>query len=113
MQFAFSSNAFTNFSLKDSIKQISKVGYTGVEIMCDIPHAYPPTLTRQKIIEPSCLSFGPSAALHSPAHILICTGECALQTNQNPAQSGTIIFDRDPKQIGCLTSHVLGSKMAA
>jgi sugar phosphate isomerase/epimerase len=51
MKFAFSSNAFTNFSLEDSIKQISEVGYTGVEIMCDVPHAYPPTLTGQKIIE--------------------------------------------------------------
>ncbi|MDH3575271.1 MAG: hypothetical protein OEM90_16880, partial [Desulfobacteraceae bacterium] len=25
-----------------------------------------------------CLSFGPSTALHPPAHILICTGGCAL-----------------------------------
>ncbi|HSM75338.1 MAG TPA: hypothetical protein VK852_11895, partial [Desulfobacterales bacterium] len=33
----------------------------------------------------SCLSFGPSPALHSPAHIPICAGECAWVTNQNPA----------------------------
>jgi hypothetical protein len=40
---------------------------------------------RQKIAPPSCLSFGPTdfrcGALHPPAHILICTGGCALQLN--------------------------------
>jgi sugar phosphate isomerase/epimerase len=49
MKFAFSSNAFTNFSLIESIKQIAKVGYKGVEIMCDVPHGYPPSLNNQKI----------------------------------------------------------------
>ena len=51
MKFAFSSNAFTNFSLIDSIKEISQVGYSGIEILCDIPHAYPPNLNRDKIDE--------------------------------------------------------------
>lgn len=51
MQFAFSSNAFTNFSLIDSITQISQVGYKGVEIMCDKPHAYPPDLDDALISE--------------------------------------------------------------
>jgi sugar phosphate isomerase/epimerase len=49
MKFAFSSNAFTNFTLLDSIKEISEVGFTGIEIMCDTPHAYPPSLTTEKI----------------------------------------------------------------
>ena len=51
MKFAFSSNAFTNFSLIDSIKEISQVGYSGIEILCDIPHAYPPSLNHEKIDE--------------------------------------------------------------
>lgn len=51
MQFAFSSNAFTNFSLIDSITEISKIGYTGVELMCDKPHAYPPTLGSSDIVK--------------------------------------------------------------
>lgn len=51
MKFAFSSNAFTNFSLKDAIKEISQVGYSGLEIMCDVPHAYPPNLSVEKIEE--------------------------------------------------------------
>jgi hypothetical protein len=44
----------------------------------------------------SCLSFGPSPALHSPAHIPICAGECAWVTNQNPAPYCAIIYCRDP-----------------
>jgi sugar phosphate isomerase/epimerase len=51
MKFAFSSNAFTNFSLIDSIEKISQVGYSGIEIMCDVPHAYPPNLTDGQIKE--------------------------------------------------------------
>ncbi|HKR74987.1 MAG TPA: sugar phosphate isomerase/epimerase [Candidatus Nitrosocosmicus sp.] len=51
MKFAFSSNAFTNFSLLDSIEKISQVGYSGIEIMCDVPHAYPPNMTNEKINE--------------------------------------------------------------
>jgi sugar phosphate isomerase/epimerase len=39
---AFSTNAFKRYSLEDSIKGIAKIGYRGVEILCDIPHAYPP-----------------------------------------------------------------------
>jgi hypothetical protein len=53
---------------------------------------------RQKIIPPPGLSLRPSAALHPPAHILICTGGCALQTNTNPAQSGGIISCLRPKR---------------
>ena len=39
---AFSTNAFKRYSLDDSIREIAKLGYGGVEILCDIPHAYPP-----------------------------------------------------------------------
>jgi len=51
MKFAFSSNAFTNFTLLDAIREISQVGYSGIEIMCDVPHAYPPNLSPEKIDE--------------------------------------------------------------
>ncbi|HEU5120624.1 MAG TPA: TIM barrel protein, partial [Candidatus Nitrosocosmicus sp.] len=51
MKIAFSSNAFTNYSLIDSIKMISQVGYGGIEIMSDVPHAYPPNLSRDLIAE--------------------------------------------------------------
>ncbi len=41
MKLAFSSNAYTNFSLINSIVDTSKIGYKGIEIMCDSPHAFP------------------------------------------------------------------------
>lgn len=47
MKLAFSTNAFKRFSLEDSIRQIGDVGYEGVEILCDIPHLYPPLLTQE------------------------------------------------------------------
>src|SRR5919106_1097566 len=40
IKLAFSTNAFKRYSLEDSIREIAKVGYSGVEILCDIPHAY-------------------------------------------------------------------------
>ncbi len=51
MQFAFSTNAFKRFSLKDTINTLAEIGYEGVEILCDIPHAYPKTLTNSDINE--------------------------------------------------------------
>jgi len=42
MKLAFSTNAFKRYSLEDSVHEIAKIGYKGVEILCDVPHAYPP-----------------------------------------------------------------------
>ena len=50
MKIGFSANAFTKFSLLDTIKIISKIGYDGIEIVVDQPHAFLP-LTRDKIKE--------------------------------------------------------------
>ena len=46
---AFSTNAFKRYSLEDSISEIAKVGYRGVEILCDIPHAYAPTFKDDQV----------------------------------------------------------------
>lgn len=54
LRFAFSSNAFRNFSLAQTIEGLGKIGYKGIEIMADRPHAYPPDLDSgdiRKIIE--------------------------------------------------------------
>jgi len=48
MKFAFSTNAYRNYSLEEAINSIASVGYQGVEIMCDKPHAFPP-LSSDKI----------------------------------------------------------------
>jgi sugar phosphate isomerase/epimerase len=42
MKLGFSSNAFKRFSLEQCIPLISQIGYSGIEILCDVPHAYPP-----------------------------------------------------------------------
>jgi sugar phosphate isomerase/epimerase len=41
MKLAFSTNAFTRFSLTDAIRGIKEAGFAGVEILADAPHAYP------------------------------------------------------------------------
>jgi sugar phosphate isomerase/epimerase len=42
MKLAFSSNAFKKFSLERFFTLISQIGYSAIEILCDVPHAYPP-----------------------------------------------------------------------
>src|SRR5438132_936682 len=41
MKLAFSTNAYTRFGLLDAIRGIKRAGFTGVEILADVPHAYP------------------------------------------------------------------------
>ncbi len=51
MKFAFSSNAFTRHTLSDTISILAEIGYEGIEIMADVPHAYPTHMTRRDIAE--------------------------------------------------------------
>jgi sugar phosphate isomerase/epimerase len=51
MQLAFSTNAYTRFSLIEAMRGIKAAGFAGVEILADSPHAYPDTLTRAQIAE--------------------------------------------------------------
>jgi sugar phosphate isomerase/epimerase len=41
MNLAFSTNAYTRFELVDAIRDIAMAGFGGVEILADVPHAYP------------------------------------------------------------------------
>jgi len=50
MKLGFSANAFSNNSLLYSIEVISKMGYDGIEIVLDTPHAFLP-LSKKKIIQ--------------------------------------------------------------
>ena len=43
MKLAFSTNAFKKNTLAEAIDAIADIGYAGVEIMADVPHAYPPS----------------------------------------------------------------------
>ena len=48
MKTGFSTNAFTKFSLLETIEIISDVGYNGLEIVADTPHAFLP-LSNEKL----------------------------------------------------------------
>jgi sugar phosphate isomerase/epimerase len=41
IRLAFSTNAFKKNTLAEAVDAISDIGYRGVEIMADVPHAYP------------------------------------------------------------------------
>jgi sugar phosphate isomerase/epimerase len=41
MKLAFSTNAFTRFPLGEAFTGIKEAGFAGVEILADVPHAYP------------------------------------------------------------------------
>ncbi len=49
MDFSFSSNAFLRYGLLDTIEVLSRIGYKGIEIMADVPHAFPLHLTDEDI----------------------------------------------------------------
>jgi sugar phosphate isomerase/epimerase len=48
MRFAFSTNAYLNFSFTEAVRRLAALGYTGVEIMADVPHAWPAFLLPQQ-----------------------------------------------------------------
>jgi len=41
MKLAFSTNAYLRFPFADAVRRIAALGYAGVEIMADVPHAWP------------------------------------------------------------------------
>jgi sugar phosphate isomerase/epimerase len=41
MNLAFSSNAYLRFSFAEAARRIAAAGYRGIEIMADVPHAWP------------------------------------------------------------------------
>jgi sugar phosphate isomerase/epimerase len=41
MQLAFSTNAYLHHSFPDAVGRLASIGYRGVEIMADVPHAWP------------------------------------------------------------------------
>jgi sugar phosphate isomerase/epimerase len=48
MKLAFSSNAYMHFSVEETIDRIADVGYTGIEILADVPHAWPAGLLESR-----------------------------------------------------------------
>ena len=48
MQLAYSSNAYTKYPVEDAIARIASLGYAGIEILADVPHAWPADMTPLK-----------------------------------------------------------------
>ena len=49
MILGYSTNAFTHYSLDQSLQKIADLGFFGVEIMCDRPHLYPPDYDQSRL----------------------------------------------------------------
>jgi sugar phosphate isomerase/epimerase len=48
MKLAFSSNAYLHFSIEETIARVADAGYTGIEILADVPHAWPAGLLDER-----------------------------------------------------------------
>jgi fructoselysine 3-epimerase len=45
MRLAFSTNAYMRFSLSEALQGIRRAGFLGAEILADVPHAYPASIS--------------------------------------------------------------------
>jgi len=48
MNLAFSSNAYTRVSIEETIRRIAGLGYRGLELLADVPHAWPAGLLEER-----------------------------------------------------------------
>jgi sugar phosphate isomerase/epimerase len=48
VKLAFSSNAYLQFSIEDTIRRIAEIGYHGIELLADVPHAWPAGLLPER-----------------------------------------------------------------
>jgi sugar phosphate isomerase/epimerase len=48
MRLAFSSNAYLHFTIEETIARIADLGYRGIELLADVPHAWPAGLLPQQ-----------------------------------------------------------------
>jgi sugar phosphate isomerase/epimerase len=48
MRLAFSTNAYLHYSFPETARRLAAIGYTGLEIMADVPHAWPAYLLEEQ-----------------------------------------------------------------
>jgi sugar phosphate isomerase/epimerase len=48
MHLAYSSNAYMRFSVEETIRRIAALGYEGLELLADVPHAWPAGLLPER-----------------------------------------------------------------
>ena len=51
MIIGYSTNAFVKFSVFEAVEKIGRLGFGGVEIMCDRPHLYPPDYGEENLTQ--------------------------------------------------------------
>lgn len=49
MKFAFSTNAYLKYSFAETTRRLAEIGYPAVEIMADIPHAWPAFMLQEHV----------------------------------------------------------------
>jgi hypothetical protein len=48
MPLAYNSNAYQNFSIEETIARIAALGFEGLELLADVPHAWPAGLLEEQ-----------------------------------------------------------------
>lgn len=48
MRLAYSSNAYMRYSIEETIDRIARLGYEGLEVLADVPHAWPVGLLEER-----------------------------------------------------------------
>ena len=48
MRLAYSSNAYMRYSIEETIERIARLGYQGLELLADVPHAWPVGLLAER-----------------------------------------------------------------
>jgi sugar phosphate isomerase/epimerase len=48
VKLAFSSNAYMQYSIEETIRRIAGLGYQGIEVLADVPHAWPAGLLPER-----------------------------------------------------------------
>jgi sugar phosphate isomerase/epimerase len=48
MRLAFSTNAYLHYSFPEAVRRLAALGYAGVEVMADVPHAWPAFLLEEQ-----------------------------------------------------------------
>ena len=48
MKLAFSSNAYLRYSIEETIGRVASLGYRGIELLADVPHAWPAGLLEEQ-----------------------------------------------------------------
>ena len=49
MKLAFSTNAYLNHTIEETLRRVADIGYSGVELMADVPHAWPAGLLPSQV----------------------------------------------------------------